>query len=274
MICFENVVKAYGRNTARPALDGVDLRLDAGEFVFLVGPSGSGKSTLVRLALREEKATSGRLEVAGRDLMRMPRRQVPKLRREVGAVFQDFRLLPEKTVYENVAYVLHVLGVKPAQVRVDVPAALESVGLADLAGRRPHELSGGEQQRVAVARALVRKPALLLADEPTGNLDPAASFDLVRLLAEINANGTTVLMATHNDAIVDVHRRRVVELAAGKIVRDEKDGAYGVTRGEARYRSPQPRLTADTDTGTESSTESEAGAEAEAEADETTGKTQ
>lgn len=240
MICFENVVKTYGRSTTRPALDGVDLRVDAGEFVFLVGPSGSGKSTLVRLAMREEMATSGRLEVAGRDLMRMRRRAVPALRREVGAVFQDFRLLPEKSVFDNVAYVLHVLGAAPAQVRRDVPEALEAVGLADFSRRLPHELSGGEQQRVAVARALVRKPPLLLADEPTGNLDPAASFDLVRLLADINARGTTVLMATHNDAIVDVHHRRVVELLAGKVVRDEADGAYAALATETRFQAPQP----------------------------------
>lgn len=240
MICFENVVKTYGRNTTRPALDGVDLRLDAGEFVFLVGPSGSGKSTLVRLAMREERATSGRLEVAGRDLMRMRRRAVPMLRRQVGAVFQDFRLLPDKSVFDNVAYVLHVLSTPAAQVHRDVLQALEAVGLADLARRLPPELSGGEQQRVAVARALVRKPPLLLADEPTGNLDPAASFDLVRLLADINAQGTTVLMATHNDAIVDVHRRRVVELSMGKVVRDEKDGVYGAIGDDARFRAPQP----------------------------------
>ncbi|MDO5629115.1 MAG: ATP-binding cassette domain-containing protein [Mobilicoccus sp.] len=225
MIQFSRVVKTYPRSS-RPALDGIDLTVEAGEFVFLVGPSGSGKSTLVGLMLREEKVTSGGLVVAGRDLTKISRRATSRLRREVGAVFQDFRLLPDKTVGENVAYVLHVLGEKPQHVREAVPQALEKVGLAGLERRRPHELSGGEQQRVAIARALVRKPALLLADEPTGNLDPATSLELVRLLEDINADGTTVVMGTHDDRIVDTLRRRVVQLDSGRIVRDEAAGLY------------------------------------------------
>ncbi|GAB48497.1 cell division ATP-binding protein FtsE [Mobilicoccus pelagius] len=225
MIRFQLVAKTYPRST-RPALDDVDLVVEPGEFVFLVGPSGSGKSTIVRLALREEGITSGELEVAGHDLRRIPRRRIPHLRRQVGTVFQDFRLLPDKTVEDNVAYVLHVLGTPPVEVRKAVPEALETVGLSDLARRLPHQLSGGEQQRVAIARALVRRPPLLLADEPTGNLDPDASLEIVRLLERINAGGTTVVMATHDDRIVDALRRRVVQLDAGRIVRDEATGGY------------------------------------------------
>lgn len=225
MIRFDRVVKTYPR-TSRPALDDIDLSVEAGEFVFLVGPSGSGKSTIVRLMLREEKVSSGRLEVAGHDLTTIPRRRIPGLRRQVGTVFQDFRLLPDKTVHQNVAYVLHVLGRPASAIATAVPEALETVGIADLGRRLPHELSGGEQQRVAIARALVRNPPLLLADEPTGNLDPATSLEIVRLLERINAGGTTVVMATHDDRIVDALRRRVVQLEAGRIVRDEAAGLY------------------------------------------------
>lgn len=225
MIRFDRVVKTY-RRAARPALDGIDLRVDPGEFVFLVGPSGSGKSTIVRLALREEKVTSGAVHVAGWDLAKVRGRHVPRLRREVGTVFQDFRLLPDKTVGQNVAYVLHVLGSKPSVVRAAVPEALATVGLAGFERRLPHELSGGEQQRVAIARALVRRPRILMADEPTGNLDPKTSLELVRLLEDISKAGTTVVMATHDDGIVDVLRRRVVQLEEGRIVRDEARGRY------------------------------------------------
>ncbi len=225
MLRFASVVKTYPRST-RPALDGIDLTVDAGDFVFLVGPSGSGKSTIVRLAVREEKVTSGGLTVAGVDLTKIRGGAVPRLRRQVGTVFQDFRLLPDKTVHQNVAYVLHVLGEKPSVIDQAVPEALETVGLGGFEKRLPHQLSGGEQQRVAVARALVRKPTLLLADEPTGNLDPRASLELVRLLEEINARGTTVVMATHDDRIVDTLRRRVVQLDEGRIVRDEAGGLY------------------------------------------------
>ncbi len=230
MIRFENVVKAYAR-TARPALDGIDLDIPQGQFAYLVGTSGSGKSTVIRLLLREERVTSGRIEVAGRDLSRIRRREVPRLRRDLGVVFQDFRLLPDKNVYDNVAYVMHVLGAKPKDVAAAVPETLELVGLSAMSRRLPHELSGGEQQRVAIARAVVKKPRLLLADEPTGNLDPGTSREIVRLLGRINAeSGTTVLMATHDDSIVNELRRRVIELDAGKIVRDEADGAYFAPR--------------------------------------------
>ncbi len=225
MIRLQDVVKSYGRSS-RAALDGIDLRVAPGEFVFLVGESGSGKSTVIRLLLREEKVTSGHLEVAGRDVTRLPRRHVPRLRRDIGVVFQDYRLLPDKNVADNLAYVLHVLGAHPRQVRRAVPRALDLVGLAGLERRLPIELSGGEQQRVAIARAVVTAPALLLADEPTGNLDPATSRQIVTLLTDLNDTGTTVLMATHDDQVVNRFGRRVVELHEGKIVRDEESGAY------------------------------------------------
>lgn len=229
MLRFASVVKTYPRST-RPALDGIDLTVDAGDFVFLVGPSGSGKSTIVRLAVREEKVTSGGLTVAGVDLTKIRGGAVPRLRRQVGTVFQDFRLLPDKTVHQNVAYVLHVLGEKPSVIDQAVPEALETVGLGGFEKRLPHQLSGGEQQRVAVARALVRKPTLLLADEPTGNLDPETSQDIMLLLERINRTGTTVVMATHDHHIVDSMRRRVIELDLGKVTRDEARGVYGVGR--------------------------------------------
>jgi len=225
VIEFENVVKTYGRSQ-RPALDGVDLVVEDGEFVFLVGMSGSGKSTVVRLLLHEERVTSGVVRAVGRDLTRIGGREVPRLRRDIGVVFQDFRLLPDKTVAENVAYVLHVLGASQAQVRDQVPATLDRVGIGHLAKRFPEELSGGERQRVAIARAVVKSPRLLLADEPTGNLDPATSLDIVSLLSDINEAGTTVLMATHDVNIVNRFRRRVIELHEGRVVRDERVGSY------------------------------------------------
>ncbi len=229
MIRFEQVVKRFGRNQ-RPALDGVDLTVEDGEFAFLVGASGSGKSTMMRLLLREERATSGRVILGDTDLQRLPARQVPRIRRDIGMVFQDYRLLPDKTVYQNVAYVMHVLGAPRKLVQRAVPQTLELVGLEGFAKRFPHELSGGEQQRVAIARAVVKKPPLLLADEPTGNLDPATSLDIVSLLDRINAGGTTVLMATHDDGIVNQLRKRVVELVDGRIVRDQARGVYGGIR--------------------------------------------
>jgi cell division transport system ATP-binding protein len=229
MIRFENVTKTYPRSN-RPALRDVCLDVERGEFVFVVGQSGSGKSTLLRLILREEASTSGNVLVAGRELSTMPRRKVPALRREIGTVFQDFRLLPNKNVFQNVAFALQVLGKSRQTVRAVVPESLEMVGLAGLEKRFPHELSGGEQQRVAIARAFVNKPAILLADEPTGNLDPTTSLDIVRLLDRINRSGTTIVMATHDDEIVDQLRKRVVELNNGEMVRDQRRGVYGAQR--------------------------------------------
>ena len=229
MIRFENVTKVYPRSS-RPALSGVNLEVGRGEFVFVVGQSGSGKSTLLRLALREEQATQGSVLVAGHELGRLPHRKVPRLRREIGTVFQDFRLLPNKNVYQNVAFALQVLGRPGHVIRQVVPETLEMVGLGGKEKRLPHELSGGEQQRVAIARAFVNKPAILLADEPTGNLDPVTSLDIVRLLDRINRTGTTIVMATHDHDIVNQLRKRVVELKNGHIVRDENKGVYGSGR--------------------------------------------
>jgi len=225
MIRFENVTKRYP-NQSRPALDGIDLNIERGEFAFIVGASGSGKSTLVRLTIREEIVSSGRLLVGGHDLRRMPHRKVPQLRRQVGTIFQDFRLLPNKTVQQNVAYALQVIGRPRRAIRALVPETLELVGLAGMEKRMPHELSGGEQQRVAIARAVVNKPPILLADEPTGNLDPATSLDIVQLLRRIHDSGTTIVMATHDNVIVDELQKRVIELEDGHIIRDEEGGSY------------------------------------------------
>ncbi len=220
MILFDHVTKTY-RQATRPALDDVSLEVERGEFVFVVGASGSGKSTLLRLAIREDRPTSGSVLVAGRELAQLPDRQVPHLRREIGTVFQDFRLLPSKTVFQNVAFALQVIGKPRSLIRQTVPETLRTVGLEGKEKRMPHQLSGGEQQRVAIARAIVNKPAILLADEPTGNLDPATSREIVRLLERINRTGTTVVMATHDHEIVDDFRKRVVELDEGRLVRDQ-----------------------------------------------------
>lgn len=226
MITFENVTKIYAGQT-RPALADVSIDIDKGEFVFLVGASGSGKSTFLRLILREYKPTSGSIYVAGHDLNRLPAWRIPRLRRQVGTVFQDFRLLPGKTVYENVAFALQVIGKPAREIRQIVPETLELVGLADKSGRLTDELSGGEQQRVALARAFVNRPPILIADEPTGNLDPDTSNDIMVLLNQINRTGTTVVMSTHNARAVNDMRRRVVELNLGKLVRDDAHGVYG-----------------------------------------------
>ena len=226
MITFERVTKRYDKRN-RPALQDISLDIQPGEFVFLVGASGSGKSTFLRLILREEKATTGRVIVSGRDVGKLSRWKVPQLRRGMGAVFQDFRLLQSKTVYQNVAFTLQVLGRKNSQIERAVPEVLDLVGLADKMQRYPHQLSGGEQQRVAIARAFVNRPPLLLADEPTGNLDPATSVGIMKLLDRINRVGTTVLMATHDAAIVDQMRKRVIELDVGQLIRDEARGVYG-----------------------------------------------
>ncbi len=228
MIRFENVTKVYPKQD-RPALDSVDVEIVKGEFVFLVGLSGSGKSTFLRLVLREERPTTGTITVAGKDLNTLSKHKVPDLRRQVGTVFQDFRLLPNKTVAENVAFTLHVLGYSQKEIDREVPEVLELVGLEEKADRRPSELSGGEQQRVAIARAYISRPAILIADEPTGNLDPATSVGIMKLLDRINREGTTVVMATHDSTIVDQMRKRVIELEGGHVIRDQVRGVYGYT---------------------------------------------
>jgi cell division transport system ATP-binding protein len=229
VIRLESVTKLYKTST-RPALDRVSVAIDRGEFVFLIGPSGSGKSTFLRLLLREDVPTKGDIFVSDLNVAKLPRRRVPRLRQRIGTVFQDFRLLTNKTVGENVAFALEVIGKPSATVRKVVPEVLDLVGLEGKADRMPHELSGGEQQRVAIARAFVNRPLVLLADEPTGNLDPDTSQDIMLLLERINRTGTTVLMATHDHSIVDSMRRRVVELDMGHVVRDESRGVYGVGR--------------------------------------------
>lgn len=225
MIRFDEVSKTYSRK-ARPALDDISLEILKGEFVFLVGASGSGKSTLIRMVLREETPTGGEVHVLGQRLKALPSRRVPFFRRNLGVVFQDFRLLNNKTVYENVAFTLQVIGKSRGFISEAVPDVLKIVGLAGKASRLPHELSGGEQQRVAIARAVVNRPPILLADEPTGNLDPSTSAGIMALLARINEGGTTVVMATHEASIVDELQKRVVELDAGVIMRDEAHGSY------------------------------------------------
>lgn len=226
MINFEDVTKLYPTQQ-RPALQNVSVEVDKSEFIFLVGASGSGKSTFLRLVLREDRPTSGDIHVAGKELNRLSSWKVPQLRRQIGCVFQDFRLLPNKNVRENVAFALEVLGKNQKLINRWVPDTLELVGLDGKADRLPDELSGGEQQRVAIARAFVNRPMILLADEPTGNLDPATSIGIMKILDRINRTGTTVVMATHDAAIVDSMRKRVVELEFGKVVRDQSRGVYG-----------------------------------------------
>jgi cell division transport system ATP-binding protein len=229
VIRFENVTKVYP-GTSRPALANLSLEVPKGQFVFLVGASGSGKSTFLRLVLKEEKATRGVVRVAGKDVAKLSSWKVPHLRRTIGVVFQDFRLLPNKTAFENVAFALQVIGKPRHAIAHTVPEVLDLVGLKGKERRFPHELSGGEQQRVAIARAFVNRPAILLADEPTGNLDPTTSVGIMRLLDRINRTGTTIVMATHDDDIVDQMRKRVVELDDGLMIRDEDRGVYGYAR--------------------------------------------
>jgi cell division transport system ATP-binding protein len=226
MLRFENVSKVYKGNVT--ALRDISIDVQKGEFIFLVGPSGSGKSTFLRLLLREEAPTGGRIIVAGRDISALSHWKVPQLRRNIGTIFQDFKLLPSRTVYENVAFAMEVIGRPRHVVRTQVPQVLDLVGLAKKAGRLPNELSGGEQQRVSIARAFVNRPLILLADEPTGNLDPATTVGIMRILDRINRTGTTVVMATHDQRIVDAMRRRVVELDRGSLIRDQARGIYGV----------------------------------------------
>src|SRR5699024_4286156 len=225
-IRFEQVSKTY-EGQRRAALRDVDLEIEKGEFAFLVGASGSGKSTFLRLILREHRPSRGRVFVAGRELNKLPSWRVPNLRRDVGTVFQDFRLLPGKTVHENVAFAMQVIGRSRRDINTQVPETLELVGLEGKGKRLPDELSGGEQQRVAIARAVVNDPLVLIADEPTGNLDPATSVGIMKLLDRINRTGTTVVMATHDSTIVDQMRKRVIELDVGRVVRDQSKGVYG-----------------------------------------------
>lgn len=225
LIALDDVSKIYPKGT-RPALDGINLSIERGDFVFLVGASGSGKTTLLSLLLREEEATSGEIRVAGNDLRRIANRQVPHYRRTLGFVFQDYKLLNNKTVWENVAFALEVIGTRRSTIKSLVPKVLDTVGLTGKEKNYPHELSGGEQQRVAIARAYVNHPQILLADEPTGNLDPTTSLGIMEVLDAINRTGTTIVMATHNEEIVNSMRKRVVELHGGKIVRDEAHGSY------------------------------------------------
>jgi len=230
MIRTVNLTKNYRGGI--PALHDVSIDILKGEFVFLVGPSGSGKSTLIRLLLREELPTNGEIFVAGKAINHLASWKVPMLRRNIGCVFQDFKLLPSKTVFENVGFALEVIGRPRDFISKAVPEVLDLVGLADKVDRMPDQLSGGEQQRVSIARAFVNRPQILLADEPTGNLDPATSVDIMKLLDRINRTGTTVLMATHDHAIVDAMRRRVIELEKGGVLRDQERGVYGYAREE------------------------------------------
>ncbi len=224
MIVFESVTKNYDGDVV--GMQDASFHIEKGEFVFLVGPSGSGKSTLIKLVLKELEPTQGRILVAGRNLQTLRRSKVPLLRRNIGCVFQDFKLLPNKTVFENVAYALEVVGEHHRSIRRKVPEILNLVGLADKTDSLPHEISGGEQQRVSVARAFVNHPPLLLADEPTGNIDPETSIGIMQLLMRINRTGTTVVIATHDRDMVDRLRRRVIALDGGRLVRDERRGVY------------------------------------------------
>lgn len=229
VITFDSVSKVY-RTSTRPALDNISLTIDKGEFVFLIGPSGSGKSTFLQLLIREENLTSGQLHFADFHVNALRGNRINKLRQHIGYVFQDFRLLPKLTVYDNVAFALEVIGKKKETIAKLVPETLDMVGLGAKARRLPGELSGGEQQRVAIARASVNRPLLLLADEPTGNLDPDTSDEIMNLLTQINRGGTTVIMSTHNARAVNDMRRRVIELSLGKLVRDDARGIYGESR--------------------------------------------
>ncbi len=225
LIEMNGVDKKYRRSTT--ALRDINVKVNQGEFVYIVGPSGAGKSTFIKLLYREEKATAGIIKVGKFDLNKLRRRDIPMLRRSIGVVFQDYKLLPKKTVFENVAYAMQVIGEKPRDIKKRVPEVLDLVGLKHKMRSFPHQLSGGEQQRVAIARAIVNNPKVLIADEPTGNLDPEISWEIMQLLERINLQGTTILMATHNKQIVDTLRHRVIAIENGRIVRDEEEGEYG-----------------------------------------------
>ena len=225
LIEMKGVTKKYHRSTT--ALRDITVSVNPGEFVYIVGPSGAGKSSFIKLLYREEKVSAGTLKVGEFNLTKMKKRQIPILRRSIGVVFQDYKLLPKKTVFENVAYAMQVIGEKPREIKKRVPEVLELVGLKHKMRSFPDQLSGGEQQRVAIARAIVNNPKVLIADEPTGNLDPEISWEIMQLLERINLQGTTVLMATHNKQIVDNLRHRVIAIEEGRIVRDEEEGEYG-----------------------------------------------
>jgi cell division transport system ATP-binding protein len=225
MIEFRDVSKIYGDNTA--ALKKINLVIKKSEFIFLVGPSGSGKSTFIKLIIKEISESSGSIFIAGKNICNLKANKIPQLRRNVGCVFQDFKLLPDKTIFENVAFALEVIGKPAYEIKILVPQVLKLVGLYNRLDAYPDQLSGGEQQRVSIARAFVNRPPILLADEPTGNLDPATSEGIMKILSRINIIGTTVLMATHDRNIVNSMRRRVVELEEGEIIRDQKRGVYG-----------------------------------------------
>ena len=224
MIEFKNVTKVY--STGTEAVHNASFKIEKGEFAFLVGSSGSGKSTLIKLILKEEEANKGNIIINGKDITFLKQKRVPFLRRSMGVVFQDFRLLPDKTVYENVAFAMYIVKATPKHIRRQVPMVLSLVGLSNKAKCYPNELSGGEQQRVALARALVNNPSMIIADEPTGNLDPVTAWDIMNLLNDINARGTTVVMATHAQDIVDKMKKRVIRIDKGIIVRDDKKGGY------------------------------------------------
>lgn len=223
MIKFDDVTKSYGSNMA---LSDVSLKIEKGEFVFLVGPSGAGKSTFIKLLLKETDATEGKIYLGDTEVTGMPNRRIPQLRRNIGIVFQDFRLLPKKTVYENVAFAMDILHIRSRNIRRVVPQSLSLVGISSKASKYPHELSAGEQQRVAIARAIINNPSVLIADEPTGNLDPDTAWEIMRLLTQINLRGTTIVMVTHAKEIVDKMEKRVIGIDKGKIVRDDRKGAY------------------------------------------------
>ncbi len=225
MIKFVNVDKEYDNGVK--ALSNINLSIEKGEFVFLVGPSGAGKSTLIKLILKEENPTSGRIYLNNKDITKVKNRKIPYIRRNVGVVFQDFRLLPNKTVYENIAFAMEIIGAHPRDIRRNVPTVLSMVNLSKKANHYPDQLSGGEHQRVAIARAIVNNPPILIADEPTGNLDPETAWGIMKLLRDINRRGTTILMATHAKEIVDAMQKRVIEIEKGMIVRDEEKGVYG-----------------------------------------------
>ncbi|HHW30714.1 MAG TPA: cell division ATP-binding protein FtsE [Clostridiaceae bacterium] len=224
MVEFIGVEKKYPNGTV--ALKDISFRIDKGEFVFIIGSSGSGKSTMLKLMMKEEEPTAGQVFVNGYDVASLSRKEIPSLRRSLGVVFQDFRLLPNKTVYENVAFAMQITEATPKEIRRQVPMALALVGLSRKANVCPGQLSGGEQQRTALARALVNNPSILIADEPTGNLDPENSWEIIRLLAEINNRGTTVIVATHEKSIVDAMKKRVIALNRGVLVRDQQKGLY------------------------------------------------